>query len=396
MFKVFKNNEICNLKESIDKQKLLLKTDKKIIINSNDHIEHITAYYAWMQVGGNIYIIPPHYNENGQKNIKEIYSKLEYEDSIFICTSGTTNKGNPKPVVLKKEQMNQALNASNFFIEWESTDKYLNFIPASTIGFWQIIIPAFFKNNFSLFLGDKNYLLDELDKDVNCTAIMPALIDFIEKKKPNFNFSKFKKIITGSTVVSKKHTNFFFKNGGKKLINIYGLTEAGCLLLSNKCYSVNDNPNIWELKYHSKDVEFKIIDKNLHVKGKTLCENISDFEYFDGEWYNTHDVWNEVDKYISFCGRSNDFEKVNAHIVNLLDVDLIAEETDIKAGEVVSVVKHKSNSDYIELFYTNKNIDLYKLKDLYKNKLSKYSTPSKYTYIEKIPRNHMGKKMRNF
>ena len=394
MIEVLKDGNVCNLNKLIDKYKLLLEKNKEIIIDCDDHNQHIAAYSAWMQVGGNIYIIPPHYNDESKKNIKENFLKLKYSDSIFFCTSGTTKGGIPKICVHGKKQMQYALNASTSFIEWEAKDKLLNFVPAYSIGFWQIIIPAFFEYGFDLILGNKKNIYNELDKDINCTTMVPALIDLIKKQRPNFDFSKFDKIISGSTMVTKKHTNFFFNNGGKKFINIYGSTEAGCLVLSNKYYNINDDPNIWELKTYSKDVEFKIINNELYVKGITLCENMNDFESFDGEWYNTKDIWQESDGYVNFLGRSDDFVKINAHLVNLLDIDLIAEEGNVNAGEVMSIVNHKFHYDYIELFYTDENIDLCKLKELYENKLSKYSIPSKYTHIEKIPKNHMGKKVR--
>jgi acyl-coenzyme A synthetase/AMP-(fatty) acid ligase len=394
MLKILKDDKIFNLNEIIDDCKSLLEKDKEITLDCNNHIKHIAAYSAWMQMGGNIYVIPPHYNDDAKESIKIKLLKLKYTDSIFFCTSGTTNGGVSKICIHKKQQMHQSLKASTSFIEWGMNDIVLNFIPACSIGFWQIIISAFIEHEFTLILGNKTSFFDDLKKESNCVIMVPALIDLIEKNQPNFDFSKFNKIISGSTMVSKKQTNFFFKNGGKRFINIYGSTETGCLLLADSYYNMNDNQNMWKMIPHSTDVELKIVNDTLHVKGKTLCENICDFESFDGEWYNTNDVWKESNAHITFLGRNDDFVKTNAHLINLLDIDLIAEEGNVNSGEVMSTIKYKLNSEYIELFYTNKNINLRKLKDIYKNKLSKYSIPSKYTYIESIPKNHIGKKMR--
>lgn len=388
---IFRGNEKIKIDDIVTEYENKLQNNSHILLSSIDHIQHIAAYVAWSRVGGNICIKAPFLTDEQSDYIDNVVSTSNYDNALFFHTSGTT--GTPKVVIHQKKQMDQMLSMSTSAMEWKSTDRFINFLPAYTVGFWHIILPSLVHHGFTIGLGSKETIISDLADDYNVTILVPALLDQIRIRQSHIDFSKFRMVGCGSSAVFQRHVDFFFEKGGKVFNHMYGASEIGAPVLKKVSKSPSDYSQYLEMIPLSKDVYFKIVDSKLYVKGSSLCSNVNDFDLDDG-WFNTNDRWIVKNNLIKFDGRTNDIVKLNGFQINLLEVETIAEDS-AGLGECIAVMRNSLGTDWIELFFTkNTSIDKKNLKKIFEKKLPSFAVPRKYTFIENIPRNGMGKKIR--
>jgi hypothetical protein len=75
--------------------------------------------------------------------------------------------------------------------------------------------------------------------------------------------------------------------------------------------------------------------------------------------------------------------------------NVVEQQTDL--GECLAVTRQTLGSDWIEVLYTNKNATINKkqFSEQFKSMLPKHSIPRKYTYVNEIVKNALGKKIRH-
>lgn len=389
--KIIKDGQPVSIVELVKEYELKLLKQAVVTLCSTDHVEHIAAYFAWLNVGGRIFIKAPFLTEAQSTFLDERVSNLTYKDAVFFHSSGTT--GMPKIAVHQKRQFKETGAISTATLGWTPEDKYLNFLPAFTVGFWNIILSALSLNRFTIVLGSRETAITDLQGDCNVSIIVPALLDQIRLRNVPVDFSKFNRIGIGSSPVLPRHYKFFFDNGGNKLINIYGATEVGTPIL-NRASTKDDQYAGYINLTPLNNSEFKLVDNVLYIKGDSLCSNIEDFECIDG-WFNTNDRWVQEGNMIKFDGRTNDIVKLNGFSTSLLAIEHAAEDY-TQLGDSIAVVRNSLGTDWIELFFTNKEhtVNRQELQAVFKDHVPEHSVPRKFTWIESIPRNGMGKKVR--
>jgi acyl-coenzyme A synthetase/AMP-(fatty) acid ligase len=389
--KIIKDGVVCDLTSRIKYAESKLLSEKIYILDSDYHEDHIAAYLAWKSVGGNIFIrsslLPKEQCEFLNKEIK----KLNVSNSIMMHTSGTT--GFPKIVINHERQIAQAIKMSTSVLGWGKDTKFLNFLPPFTSGFWHIVLPEIIHHNCELILGNKNNIADSFDLNVNLTVLVPALVDLINARKIPVNFDKFQKLLLGGAQVLNRHAEFIFNNSARSLVHAYGTTEICSPILCRETNHKDDFVEYIELSPHA-DAKSKLVNGELYIAGDSLCSNYTDFKHED-EWFITSDIWEQKDNLIKFVGRSNEIIKINGYQCSLLLVEKIAEEK-TNLGESLAVLRNSIGTDWVELYYTNKNeINVKELKEIFKDFLVPCNIPRKYTYIDQLPRNGLGKKIRN-
>lgn len=369
-----------------------LSKEKFFNLDTSDHAQHIAAYIAWKNVGGNLYINNPLFSTLEKAQLLEKAKQLNFTDSIIFSTSGTTNK--PKLVVYTLKQLTFCQQLADKVWHWDSSTQYLNFLPAFTSGFWYQILPNIISNNVTVHFGSRETMLKDFDLKVNMTICVPGQIDLLSKIAPDLKFNKFKQIGSGSQQVLLRHTNYLFNNKLKEFVHAYGTTESGVPTLFKRSSHNDDNPTYLNLNEHS-ELKLKIVNNELLIKGDSLCKNYKEFETQD-DYFCTGDLF-EVDNHaLIFEGRKNEVIKLNGFRANLLKIENAIEEY-TNLGECIAVPRNTLSTDWLEIFYTN-NVEI--KKNEINRKLEKYleknSIPRKYTLIDKIPRNAMNKKDRKF
>jgi len=370
----------------------LLLREHVYLLKTSSHIEHIAAYVAWTRVGGNIFLMSPFLPKDQVTALEDQLKKYKYTNSICFHTSGTT--GTPKLVVHKRHQLEQARKMSTAVLGWDSDTKFLNFLPPFTSGFWNIVIPSLVYHDCEIVLGSRETIAEDLKQNTNLTVIVPAMLDMMRIHNIEADFSKFKRVGSGSSAVLPRHVEFIFKNKANRFTHMYGTTEIGVPILSRDSNSFNDFSTYLEINANG-DNQTMLVDNELYVKGESLCENIEDFSNVDG-WFKTNDIFVRDGDLIKFAGRNNDIVKINGYQANLLLIENTLEDK-FNLGDTLAVVKNSMGVDYVELFYTNDSatIDKNEIHKSTSNILPECNIPRKYTHVDSIPRNSMGKKIRN-
>jgi len=389
--KIIQNQQEINITSHVKLAETQLKDSKIYVVNTQNYIEHIAAYIAWTKVGGNIFVKSTILPEKQSEILDEKISNYSYKNSICFHTSGTT--GVPKLVVHTKKQMDSIALMATKHMRWEENTRFLNFFPASTSGFWHIVLAPALYNNSTIVLGSRETLIENLNEDVNYTILVPSLIDMIRMNNMPVDLSRVKRVGTGASAVSKRHAEILFSLGATEVNQLYGATEIGSPSLYKSSTSIDDYPDYLELK--NTDIsEFKLVNNELYVKSKTLCVNYKDFSS-DGEWFKTNDLWEQKGNLVKFAGRSNDIVKLNGYQCSLLLIESTI-ENNTNLGEVLAIPRNKMGTDYIEVAYTNNTIiNKQTLNSMLETHVPVYSIPRKYTYVESLPKTSLGKKIRN-
>lgn len=367
-----------------------LKNTKTLLLSTLDHLEHICAYVAWQEVGGNIFVQSPLMPQAHKDYFKERIANLDYEDTVFIPTSGTTSM--PKIIANDKKYFETTSKITIDYLNWNKDSKFINFVPAPTSGFWHAFMPAVVHTDSEITLGSIENLRYDLLVDASHLVMVPALVDIIKNKIPTQDFSKFDTIGIGSAQVLDRQVNFLFDNGCKELTHIYGITEAGVPLLHNKSTSASLESRLLTL-CNDYGIQTKLKNNELLIKGATLCNNVEELGTDEG-WYRTGDLFEEVNNKILFKGRINDIVKINGYKTNLLAIENLVEEL-TNITECIAVPKIKLGVEYLQLNYVGDIGNTHSLKNKLSTLLPKYNIPKKFTKIDKVPRNTLNKKIRS-
>jgi acyl-coenzyme A synthetase/AMP-(fatty) acid ligase len=340
-----------------------------LILDSDNHLEHIAAYVAWMEVGGRIMVIGPPTPVSWKEALKNQLQNDTKTDCIFLHTSGTT--GMPKLVSFNKQEYERIIAKSELHLDWSKDTSWLNFIPPYTSGFWHIVLPLIVKYNCKIILSTRKTMKEDFASDVNSTLIVPGLIDQMRIAKLQLPLEKFNIVATGASQVLPRHVEYIFQNNCKVFNHCYGTTEIGSPVLGHRTYSI-DESNCW--------LE---VDRN--------CEIVNNELIYNG--IPTADLFEVKENFIRFTGRSNDIVKLNGFQCSLLLIENSLEELGL--GDCLAVPHNKAGSDYIELFHTDGSPNKKELKEILTPLLPPCNIPLKYTKTDSIPRNALNKKVRN-
>lgn len=386
---IIDNGLSVNFNEIVKKYKNELRTKKTILLSTLDHVEHLSAYMAWREVGGNILIQSPLAPKLHKDYFAEILPTLDYENTIFMPTSGTTSI--PKIVANDMGYYDIVANISKDWLGWNKDSVFMNFVPAPTSGFWHAFMPAVVDTDSKIIIGQKETLQIDLFTDASHIVMVPAMVDMLRIRKLDVNFAKYDTVAVGSAQVLDRHVEYVFDNGCKEFTHLYGITEGGVPTLRNKTSSPSIDSRCLQ---HTNEygIETRLENGELLIKGSTLCNNIEELGAQDG-WYRTGDLFEEVGDKIMFVGRTNDIVKINGYKANLLVIENTIEElTDIE--ECVAIVCNRLGSDYVELQYVGEIGNTSKLVNQLSVLLPPCNIPKRFIKIDKVPRNTLNKKIR--
>ena len=387
--KIIKQSNLLSIDSLIKEKEALLKKQRYVLLSTDDHLEHIATYVAWKSVGGNIFILNANLPDGHKTKLLEKIDNTNLNNNVVFHTSGST--GVPKLVLHEEQQLNQAKIASERALGWNADTKWFNAVPASTSGFWHLVIPAFYSNNATIVLSSLQTLVDDFNKeDVNETIFVPGLIDMLKAKNISLDLSKLNRLTCGASQVLKRHAEYAFNNGVKIFNHAYGATEICAPMLHRYAYDIDDHTEYMSLTPVC-DNEYRIKNDELQVRGASVCSNYRDFDT-DDEWYRTKDLWEVNGDLIRFMGRSNDVIKINGCQCSLLEIENLF-ESDATTGECLAVPKQTRGIEWIELHHTGNISD--KIKQDAQALLPKHSIPKKFVKIDSISKTNLGKKIRS-
>lgn len=341
-----------------------------MIMRSIDYIDHLDAYDKWYKNGESVVVVHPQLPQKQFECLQLQFDNIK-DDCIYLHTSGTT--GVPKLIEINRERMEWIHQQSLYNMEWNSETRLLNPIPFATTGFWFGVLPAIYHDNILVY----NTTLPNIERDIqhfkpNEIIIPTGFVDLCRINNINVDFSCFNKVTVGASQLLDHHVNYLFDNGMEVLNHIYGSTETAVPSLYYKTSSKS--------KY------------NCYLELNDHCTMVGDELYFDG--MPTGDLFEQEGNLIKFRGRSNDIVTMNGWQCSLLLIENLIEQH--IPGLALAIPKRIRGVDYIEVEYTEGNINKDELNSILADYLPKCNIPKKYTKVDHIELNVLHKKVRNY
>jgi acyl-coenzyme A synthetase/AMP-(fatty) acid ligase len=299
----FKNIPKTSLIAFYEKQ---LKQLPLVVLDTLDPHNHISAFIAWQNVGGNIFVLNPNndFNTKIVLNLKAINKALNLKNKIMLHTTGTT--GDPKIVVQGKKQINDAVKRQEISFEADYDTWFLNLMPVYSAGFWLLAMPGLFARNSGLIFGTKDNLKESFSSGANTVLIAPTVFSALIKKDIQLDLTPFRMVLTGSSRLEQIHVQYAFNNGASKFNHIYGSTEAGVPILQRKSTCADETATGLDFKPLAHHTKFKLSKENeLLISGDSLCDNYEELES-DGGFFCTGDVFVNNGNLLQFKKRLKD------------------------------------------------------------------------------------------
>lgn len=422
-------------------KKRSIKKGNKVLIEADNLIDFFTAFLGCMLIGAVVvpieknisiyrlqeimlatkpsFVFMKNNGEsykaflNGEDTFKKIAFPKPESDSAIVSTTGTT--GNPVLVCHTNKSMLACAQNLAFGVGIdETTVLYTNIAFNLAAGFRRVLC-ALSVGATSVVSNkdlDLSRLCEDIVKyDINHLAFVSANLSYL-LSDPNY-FAHFSNIKTVEAVtgVLPYSTVLGFKTllPNITLFNVYGATEAGCVLVndtsknfSEGCigkpsknatvYLVDENENIIT---SSGKYGYIAVKGDMNMKGyykkKALTDKVmkgdvlalNDIAYFDENGYFY--FVSRVGEIINVDGRKvipSEIEQVAAQAQGVLDCACVAKE-DKHLGQVPAL--------YV---VCDKGFDEEKLKSFLYENLESYRVPRTIIIIDKIPRTPTGKIMR--
>jgi acyl-coenzyme A synthetase/AMP-(fatty) acid ligase len=274
----------------VDGYRAKLKEYPMVVVDSPEHIEHVAAYQAWLEVGGNVMVLNHALDQNTKIELLSKANKkaLHVKDKLFFHTTGTT--GFPKLVVHGVKQ--NEYSASSKHLTVNDTDKiyFLNLLPAASIGFWFVAMAPIFKNDGEISFITQKTLVDINKYPNNCAVFPPSVIQAFLANNVTPDLSKFNLVICGASKVEQKHIDALYSWGVPWVRNLYGSTECGVPVLYTEHKVVDEATNAYKFNL----AHLKLSSTNeLLVSGDSVCDNHEELGSVDGylpsgDFFTTH------------------------------------------------------------------------------------------------------------
>jgi len=342
--------------------------------------------------------------------------------ALILYTSGTTNK--PKGVVLTHANLEAQMENLVQAWEWTENDHTLCVLPLHHVhGIVNVVgcslfsgavcefIPSFSAQKiFGLFLEGK----------INVFMAVPTIYyKFItyweglsqnEQQRLHDAMEKFRLMVCGSAALPVSTMEKWEKISGHVLLERYGMTEIG-MAISNPYRAQRRAGHVG---IALPNVEVRLVDEKFEdiapgEQGEILVRGGNVFrEYWrkpaetekeftaDG-WFKTGDVAIVDDGYYRIVGRSSvDIIKSGGYKISALEIEeVLREHSLIKDCAVAGIPDDEWGELVVAAVEAVDGFDPIAVNAWIRERMPAYKTPKRYLVVETLPRNAMGKVVKN-
>ena len=361
------------------------------------------------------------------ENNQSFITKVEYDDNaLIIYTSGTTSK--PKGVLTTHRILEAQILSLVKAWEWSEADSILNVLPLHHVhGLVNALLCP-------LFSGAKIYILPKFDStkvweilcsgQINVFMAVPTIYaklisDFetamdMEKLKRTEQLRNFRLMVSGSAALPVSILEKWKSISHHFLLERYGMTEIG-MALSNP-YKGERKAGFVGLPLPAVQVRLFDNDKGklaenedsgeIQIKSPAVFKGYWNRETATAEsftadgWFKTGDLAVCIDGYFKILGRlSSDIIKSGGYKLSAIEIEETLREYPLLADCAVLGIPDETWGEIVVAVLVLKDkkldVDTKLLSECLAGKMPSYKIPKKYRIVVDLPRNAMGKVVKN-
>jgi malonyl-CoA/methylmalonyl-CoA synthetase len=345
-------------------------------------------------------------------------------NAMILYTSGTTNK--PKGVVTTHENIQAQVQTLIKAWGWTKDDHVICVLPLHHVhGIINVVCCSMWVGASCTFESEfsaQNIFKKFKEKNINVFMAVPTiyfkLITYLESLSKDEQIAlkmvmqKFRLMVCGSAALPISVMKKWEQLSGQILLERYGMTELG-MAISNP-YEGERRAGFVGLPLI--DVNVKLVDENhkevipgepgeIIVKGKNVFKEYwrmpeASFESFtkDG-WFKTGDIAVLEDGYFRIMGRNSiDIIKSGGYKISALEIEeILRQYSTIDDCAVVGINDDEWGELIVAAVILKKDTSLneIELNNWFIQRTAAYKKPRKYLVVSELPRNAMGKVVKN-
>ncbi|MEO5583784.1 MAG: acyl-CoA synthetase, partial [Saprospiraceae bacterium] len=236
-------------------------------------------------------------------------------------------------------------------------------------------------------------------------------LSFEKKEQITTALSAFRLMVSGSAALPETIMNTWKKISGHTLLERYGMTEIGMAI----CNPYEGERKTGFIGQPLPGVSVRLADENnrepvqgmpgeIQIKGATVFEEYwnkpeaSQKSFTEDGWFKTGDIAIVENAYYKILGRDSiDIIKSGGYKISALEIEeALREHISIEDCSVIGIPNEEWGEIVGAILLLRDNIiDLDQLNQWMRKKLPAYKCPKKYIIIDALPRNAMGKVLKN-
>lgn len=380
MMKIIYQGSFVDIEPRVKEFSRQLQDMKAVRVCSIDSKEHIAAYIAWRRVGGRVIIETPSHDQLTRDRLFDTAIHAMPNNHVCLFTSGTTGYPTPRFHSAVHDALYAKMATKAMLMDADTN--FLSYLPPFTSGLWHLVLPAWYKHKFTLTLGDRSNIANDVTSGPNLTIFVPNMIDMIAHA--NIDLSRLL-VLCGASQIHERHGHIVFSKGARGFVTAYGATEFGSPILFQRWERPEGYQPTFDLSNTIEDVEVTFNQNN------ELCVSGPSLSYGLEAPYCSHDVFDIDGAHVTFLGRSVELTKLNGHNVCLPAVE---EEIKTIAGirDCILHIHTKAGVDYLSCTYEN-DVCVDIKRDL-QGRMDKRTIPLRYNFVSSLERTALGKKVR--
>lgn len=352
----------------------------------------------------NTYLVPSRISNEDANKLVENWKQCELNQHVFITSSGTTSSDYIKSYALSYDAIKANAFAVNSLINASSNDRWLSSLPIYHVGGLSIYARAILSDSTVIEYNEKwnSLIFVEKLKSENiqfCSIVPTQLYDLVQSKQ--IAPSNLKAVFVGGDYTPKVLYEKAIKLGWPLYLT-FGMTEVCSQLATNPPGEYRDEFKVYDIH------DIKLQNSKLTIKSKSIFTAMYEFKnesfkkiipHFEQDYFVTNDMAQLIDKdgdlYIKPLGRLGDEVKINGRLINLLSLKNKVSEICHSLGvlnqiELVVVDDQRSGKAF-ELWVEENAISKldFVLEQIIEIRVSNIRR------FEKLPRNNLGKLIRN-
>jgi malonyl-CoA/methylmalonyl-CoA synthetase len=345
-----------------------------------------------------------------------------HRGAMILYTSGTTNL--PKGVLTTHANIEAQISTLIKAWNWSSSDYTLCLLPLHHVhGIINVVSSALwagatveFQNPFDAKEVFEIFLKGQVNVFMAVPTIYFKLISQFESESEEIksaissHLKQFRLMISGSAALPVSVMEKWRQISGHYLLERYGMTEIGMAI---------SNPYDGERKagfigQPLPGVEIQLVDENqkpveagepgeIQVKGPSVfkkywgkSEATAKAFTSDG-WFKTGDITVVENGYYRILGRDSvDIIKSGGYKISALEIEeILRKHPQIKDCGVVGIPDEEWGELVAAALVSEENLDTKNLNSWLREQMPAYKTPRKYMILDELPRNAMGKVVKN-